>query len=398
MDNTQNPGGAKITRLSALKRRRRLRRLRTAALALAVLAILALYASGIFGRGLALLGDVVDSARIGLQPGGGWPVKTGIAEPLQVESLGGGFVELGSQDLVVFSARGAQLRSIAHNYARPAISSGKTRFVLYNRAGYELRVESRSRTLYTNTYTQPILLAEMASNGTVAVVTDSSRYLAEVTVYDSTFQPIYQWYPSDAEGVPSQIAFSQNGKRFAAACLSASGGQLAVKIHLLNLNSSTIDLTIDAGNSPVLQMHWLNSSQLLVVFQNRIAVYNMETGEQQAVYAYPSGTLLSASMGQRAVALLFGSEMADAPVRLILLDTGCQELGTASVPAPASKVVCTRSGAYVLRDSGVAAYDLTGEYLWEFSTDTEPQMVLNAKSLLVFSGGQAAQITSPAEG
>ena len=314
-----------------------------------------------------------------------------------MESLGGGFVELGSQDLVVFSARGAQLRSVAHNYARPCISSGKTRFVLYNRAGYELRVESRTRTLYTNTYTQPILLAEMAAGGTVAVVTDSSRYLAEVTVYDSTFQPIYQWYPSDSEGVPGQIAFSQNGKRFAAACLSAANGQLAVKIHLLDLNSSTIGLTIDAGSSPVLQMHWLSNTKLLVVFQNRIAVFDTTTGEQLATYSYPSGTLLSVSVSQRAIGVLIGSEMADAPVRLILLDTNCQELGTASVPAPASKVVCTRSGAYVLRGGGVAAYDLEGEYLWEMSTDSQPQAVLNAKNLLVFSGGQAALVTQPAE-
>ena len=108
METNQTPGGAKLTRLSALRHRRRMRRLRTAALALVVLLALALYASGIFGRGLALLSDVVESARIGLQPGGGWPAKTGIAEPLQVESLGGGFVELGSKDLVVFSARGAQ--------------------------------------------------------------------------------------------------------------------------------------------------------------------------------------------------------------------------------------------------------------------------------------------------
>ena len=38
METNQTPGGAKLTRLSALKRRRRLRRLRTAALALVVLA------------------------------------------------------------------------------------------------------------------------------------------------------------------------------------------------------------------------------------------------------------------------------------------------------------------------------------------------------------------------
>lgn len=395
MDPNQTAGGAKLTRLSALRHRRRMRRLRTGALALAVLLVLMLYASGIFGRGLSLLSDVVDSVRIGLQPGGGWPAKTGIAEPLQVESLGGGFVELGEKDLVVFSARGAQLRSIAHNYARPSISSGKNRFVLYNRAGYELRVESRTRTLYTNTYSQPILLAEMAANGTVAVVTDSSRYLAEVTVYDSTFQPIYQWYPSDAEGVPGQIAFSQNGRRFAAACLSASGGRLAVKIHLLDLNSSTIGLTIDAGSSPVLQMHWLSSGRLLVVFQNRVAVFDTSSGEQLAEYTYPSGTLLSVSASQRAVGILIGSEMADAPVRLILLNTSCRETGTASVPAPASKVVCTRSGAYVLRGSSVAAYDLKGESLWEMATDSQPQAVLNTKHLLVFSGGQAALVTQP---
>ena len=197
--------------------------------------------------------------------------------------------------------------------------------------------------------------------------------------------------------MPAQIAFSQNGKRFAAACLSAANGQLAVKIHLLDLNSSTIGLTIDAGTSPVLQMHWLSASKLLVVFQGRVAVYDTSTGEQLATYSYPSGTLLSVSVSQRAVGILIGSEMADAPVRLILLDTGCQETGTVSVPAPASKVVCTRSGAYVLRGSSVAAYDLEGEALWEMTTDSQPQAVLNAKNLLVFGGGQAALVTQPAE-
>ena len=103
------------------------------------------------------------------------------------------------------------------------------------------------------------------------------------------------------------------------------------------------------------------------------------------------------SVSQRAVGILIGSEMADAPVRLILLDTNCQETGTVSVPAPASKVVCTRSGAYVLRGNSVAAYDLEGEALWEMTTESQPQALLNAKNLLVFGGGQAALVTQPAE-
>ena len=81
-----------------------------------------------------------------------------------------------------------------------------------------------------------------------------------------------------------------------------------MKIHLLDLNSGTIGLTIDAGSSPVLQMHWLSNTKLLVVFQNRIAVFDTTTGEQLATYSYPSGTLLSVSVSQRAIGVLIGSE------------------------------------------------------------------------------------------
>ena len=46
---------------------------------------------------------------------------------------------------------GTRLNSIQSGYARPAIAAGKTRFVLYNRSGNELRVESRTQNLYTKT-------------------------------------------------------------------------------------------------------------------------------------------------------------------------------------------------------------------------------------------------------
>ena len=80
-------------------------------------------------------------------------------------------MELGSTDVAVFGANGAKLRTIQPSYARPAIAVGNTRFALYNRAGTELRIESRTGTLYTTRTDAGILLCAMSPNGTTAVVT-----------------------------------------------------------------------------------------------------------------------------------------------------------------------------------------------------------------------------------
>ena len=69
--------------------------------------------------------------------------------------MSGSFVEMGGDSCVVYSLGGTRLNSIQSGYARPAIAAGKTRFVLYNRSGNELRVESRTQNLYTKPWTAP---------------------------------------------------------------------------------------------------------------------------------------------------------------------------------------------------------------------------------------------------
>ena len=97
-------------------------------------------------------------------------------------------------------------------------------------------------------------------------------------------------------------------------------------------------------------------------------------------------------------ALLFTPDASDSPARLVVLDPQMQLLGEASVPAPAAGVVCTRTAAYVLRQESVAAYTLAGELQWEAPTETRPLAVLDAKQLVVVTGGQASLLTQPEDG
>ena len=158
-----------------LRRRQRRRRIAVVLVVLIIAAVMAV-GSGLLGTSIAMLGDMTDSISLYLnRAGAGWPANTGIRTPTQVEPLAGGFVEMDNEDVAVYSAYGAKIRTIQPGYARPALAVGNTRFVLYNRAGKELTVQSRTRQLYAKSFNNAIMLCEMAQNGTLAVVTESDR-------------------------------------------------------------------------------------------------------------------------------------------------------------------------------------------------------------------------------
>ena len=140
----------RVEYLEAARARVRTRRIRRTVIIVAVLTILVLFATGAVGSSIARAKDLVDTAVIALAPAAGWPQQTGITDPDAVAQMSGSFVEMGGDSCVVYSLGGTRLNSIQSGYARPAIAAGKTRFVLYNRSGNELRVESRTQNLYTN--------------------------------------------------------------------------------------------------------------------------------------------------------------------------------------------------------------------------------------------------------
>ena len=150
--------------------------------------------TGTLSASLALLGDAVDSASLYLnRANGGWPTTTGITEPLQIEPLADGFVELGNEDVLVYSAYGSKILSLQPSYARPVLAVGGTHFVVYNRAGSELTVCSRTRTLYTQRFDEDILLCAMSNNNSLAVVTDADRFAGWVHIYDPSMRELYSW-------------------------------------------------------------------------------------------------------------------------------------------------------------------------------------------------------------
>ncbi len=379
------PSTIDLLRLERPSARRRRRRRALLVALLAALLVAAAVISGAAGSAAAFAGDGLESLSLYLQRGGGWPATTGIRTPTRIEALAGGFVELDSEDVAVYSAYGTKVRTIQPGYARPALAVGNTRFVLYDRGGTSLRTESRTASLNTLTTDMPILLCAMSQNGSLAVVTESDRYAAQLDVYNPNLRSVYTWKMTQDQGTPIALTFAADNHRFAAGTVAASDGQLSSRVYLMDTAHSEMGASYaaDAGTL-VLQLHWLSSTRVLAVFDAYAAVLNASTGEAVARYDFGGATLQGVSVNDRTTALLLAVHGGN---RLVVLNSDLETVGEADA-GQALGVCCTDTAVYLWDVGSVSAYAPDGACKWTRDLDSRPLAVINAAQPLLFTAGR----------
>ena len=390
-ENDEPLSAGRVEYLEQARQRARNKRIRRTAVLLVLLTGIVLFATGLVGSSVAMAKDFIDTARIALLPGAGWPQQTGVSEVTQVESLTGSFVELGKEGCVVYSRSGKKLNSIQSGYARPALAAGKNRFVLYNRSGNELRVESRTQNLYTKQLENSIFLCAMADNGNLAVVTEDVSAMAELLIYNSNMEQVLSWSMSSNDGTPLRMAFSPDGRKLAAAAVTAGGGQMMTNLYLVNLASG--DPVSLANQSGVPQwLGWTSASTILAVYDSRAVLYNAGGGER-AAYEFAGNTLKDISVDAAGnVALLLGSGQLH---QAVLLDKSLNVQFSGTVSS-ANSIVRAGGLFYLLSDSGVECYNTSGEQQWSQTLAAKPQALLaDTKELLLFSGNTAQVLEVP---
>ena len=383
----------RVEYLEAARARVRTRRIRRTVMIVAVLTILVLFATGAVGSSIARAKDLVDTAVITLAPAPGWPQQTGITDPDTVQQLSGAFVEMSGDSCAVYSMNGTRLNSIQSGYARPAIAAGKTRFVLYNRSGSELRVESRTQNLYTKTMDSTIYLCAVADAGQVAVVTDNADSAAALTVYNSSMQQQLVWNLTSEQGIPLRMAFSPDSRRLAAAAVTAVGGQLTTNLYALPLAQGD-PVLLSTENSVPQWMGWLSNGFLLVIYENRAVLYNTTGGSigERASYDFGGSTLVSVSAENNGVALLLSNGQTSTAV---LLD-GELTVGYSGSVLSASQIIRAKNdGFYLLTDSTVERFNNVGEFQWSQPLSARPRALVEGRQILVFTGNTVQVLTPP---
>ena len=380
----------RIEYIEAARQRLRSRRMRRTMLLVALVAAAVIYLTGLVNTSVMLLEDMADTVRIALMPEQGFPQQTGAGAVYQAETLGGSFVALGEEGCTVFSNGGGRLNTVGTGYARPALAAGGNSFVLYNRSGSELRVESRTRELYTRQTEGHIYLCALSDRGELAVVTDDVRKLALLTVYDANRNELLTWSTTTAEGVPLRMDFSPDGTQLAIAAVTAQDGQMVTNLYLLNLRAGEPQLLASEPGSTPLALTWCSNDRLLAVCDTHAALYGSD-GSAQGRYDFGGQDVAALSAEGGGLAVLFGSGPSSTA---LLLDGGLGVQYTGPVPN-AHGIVRGNGAFYLLCESSVECYGLDGAYQWSYPLDARPQALLAGEDLFVFAGNLVQRIVPP---
>ena len=380
----------RIEYIEAARQRLRSRRMRRTMLLVALVAAAVIYLTGLVNTSVMLLEDMADTVRIALMPEQGFPQQTGAGAVYQAETLGGSFVVLGEEGCTVFSNGGGRLNTVGTGYARPALAAGGNSFVLYNRSGSELRVESRTRELYTRQTEGHIYLCALSNRGELAVVTDDVRKLALLTVYDANRNELLTWSTTTAEGVPLRMDFSPDGTQLAIAAVTAQDGQMVTNFYLLNLRAGEPQLLASEPGSTPLALTWCSNDRLLAVCDTHAALYGSD-GSAQGRYDFGGQDVAALSAEGGGLAVLFGSGPSSTA---LLLDGGLGVQYTGPVPN-AHGIVRGNGAFYLLCESSVECYGLDGAYQWSYPLDARPQALLAGEDLFVFAGNLVQRIIPP---
>ena len=381
----------RVEYLEAARQRVRRRRLRRTPILLAALILVTLFATGAMGASIARVKDLVDTVHIALSPAVGWPQQTGLGDLTAVQPMSGSFAAMDEDACVVYSLGGTRLAGIQSGYARPALAAGKTRFVLYNRSGNELRVESRTQNLYTKQLENSIFLCAMSDNGTLAVVTEDQTSMAKLLVYSPSMEQQLSWSMTSNDGTPLRMAFSPDSRKLAAAAVTVSGGQVMTNLYLINLASGDPVSLVNQGGVPQ-WLGWTSASTILAVYDTRAVLYNAGGGER-AVYDFAGTELKDVSVDAAGnVALLLASGQVS---QAVTLDKNLNVQFSAAVSA-ANSIVRAGNLFYLLADNAVECFDASGTQQWSQNLDTSPQALLaNSKDLLLFSGNTVQKLEIP---
>ncbi len=171
----------------------------------------------------------------GKKESGNFPLTFDESSVNVIKQLSDGIVRVDDRNITFYDESGNKISDNSHNFANPVVRTSGKRVLVYDNGGNSFRVLNKKGELLSKDIDQSILLAEIAPDSTVAVVTQTEKYAAVLTVYDSSGAEIYQW--SSSRRI-LDISFDKDGSGCCISTFSSSSGALRSVIYHVTFDST----------------------------------------------------------------------------------------------------------------------------------------------------------------
>ncbi len=260
--------------------------------------------------------------------------------------------------LYIYKNDAKELSHTYFDYANPIVIHGKNRFFIYDCFGYSYRIESKSDTVFESGCDEKLICADYSRSGHRALVTESARCLALLTVCDKSNNEVFSW--TSTENYITGCALSSDGKTVAVAGLTTSGGMLRSVVISFSVASGNENFRKYYDNTLIYDLNLISRSRICVIMEGTAALLSSNGDETQS-FGYSGRTLTGYRRGEDdSFALLFSEDGSNDKNVVVLLNADCTERFTLHRMSFVRGLFACADGLYILSDGDISLYNNSG--------------------------------------
>ena len=288
--------------------------------------------------------------------GGNFPISLGEG------STSSTFTEC-DEDLVVatdtyirfYNDSANEINSIQHTLSNPMLSASSDMVLAYDLNGYSFSVMTKKGEVFKKTLDNVIISAKISESNYIAVVTETDKYPAYLTVYDSKGKECFKW--ANGQRITS-IDFISSGDGAIVSTLNAENGMQVTTLNGISFYNQDKQFTSDKIYSIVYGAQKMSDNSIWAVCQDRYLKLSNE-GKIIEEYLYKS-ELISFDSNEDNLSIAFKSISDDGTSRLVLIESDSEPVEIV-VDEKIKTIKTYFTHTFVLSDKTISAYNTRGK-------------------------------------
>lgn len=315
--------------------------------------------------------DIGDYFKTAFSGGDGYPSMLVSTKPLKVTALKNAAAVLTDSELIIKGNKGGELLRAAHNYSNPSMQASGSRVLVYDSGNRGFSVYNRTSGLFYSESEYPIISADIAADGTVAVLTRGDRSVSQLLILSGkNYATLLTWY--GAKGFPMNCGIIDNGREvYVASLIAVMGG-----IDTIFTTIDTVKLTQRSETViPGTFMRAYESSEGYVVITDKGSyLYDREL-KLKNKYEFSRIPVLRVSGEGGNLAIAFGDNQQPDINHIIVLSAALEEILRIDSAGAVDDLCMAADRFYQLSSGIIHEIKFDGEYTARYETQLKAYKV-----------------------
>ena len=274
-----------------------------------------------------------------------------------------------------------------HAYANPIMSVNSDYGIIYNTDATGYTIIRRDNTVYSGSVKKKIFSADIAENGSYALLTESDDYLSKLTVYRSDNTEKYSY--SFADYYMNTVSVNKDGSRAVLSGVAARNGGLISVIYVLDFTQDSYMQRFDVDDTFIYDVKFLNNGNAVAVGDDSAFFINIKDGKKLDI-GYSSRTLTDYTLKRDSGMILSLSTNPDGrECDVFVLDSNGNKSDEIKTGKKVLSMDTKNDRLAILFTDNVTTYDLKGKITSTMESDSDFRKIVYSDSSTLYVLGKS---------